>query len=137
MRFVKSFIEWFTTITTAILMVCALTIGLNGSGIPSTFLRDLLIAGAVTALVTTAIFYHEYGTVKTFLVASVLHYLLLCVIMVVIGGMFGWINMNVPGIVMMSVDVAVVYGIVLLFTYVLCKKEADELNQALRERNRE
>lgn len=137
MRFVKSFIEWFTTITTAILMVCALTIGLNGSGIPSTFLRDILIAGVSTSLVTTIIFLHEYKEWKTFLVASLIHFVLLCAIMIFLGGQFGWMNPNVEGVVMMSVDVAVVYGIVLLFTYVLCKKEADELNQALRERNRE
>ncbi len=137
MRFVKSFIEWFTTITTAILMVCALTICLDGSGVPSNILRDLLIAGALTSLVTTIIFLYDYKEWKTFLVASLIHYVLLCVIMIFLGIQFGWMRLDLGGLVMMSVDVALVYAIVVLFTYVLCKKEADELNQALRERNRD
>ncbi len=137
MRFVKSFFEWFTTITTAILIVSALTTALDGSEVPSTFLRDIIIAGAFTSLVTTVIYLHDYKAWNTFLVASLIHYVLLCAIMVFLGIQFGWMQADLDGIVMMSIDVAVVYAIVLLFSFVLSKKEADEMNQALRNRNKE
>ncbi len=137
MRFVKDFIESFTTITTAIVIVCALTIWLGDSGIPNTFLRDLLIASAVTSLVTTLIMGHEYQTWRTYLIATCIHFAVMSVIMIVCGIQFGWIPADIQGAIMMIVEVAIVYVLVVVFLYVLDKKDADTMNQALKERNRQ
>lgn len=97
---------------------------------------QILGAGAVTALLTAAIYSVEFKSRKHFLVMTAIHYVLLCIIMNVLGTAFGWISVTVIGIVMMCVYVAVVYVIVYAITYVLMKKEADALNRALNERNR-
>ena len=55
--------------------------------------------------------------------------------MIGFGIWFDWMNFNLEGIVMMTTSVAAVYLITFLLNYILIKKEADDINEALKERN--
>lgn len=136
LRYIKGFISFFTTITTAILMIGGINFLIfGGETLAVTTPIQILIAGAATALPTTLAFCTDFKRRRSFVIASILHFLSLCVIMNLIGVWFGWMSLSVGNLVMMIVDVAIVYAIVFALTYLLEKKEADELNRALRERN--
>ncbi len=138
MRFFKYFISFFTTITTAILFVVAVSTAMNDS---KTICRNILFhvlgAGAITAFVTALFFYREIKSRKQYLLITAAHYVVLCVIMIFWGLQFGWISLSFNGIIMMIIDVALVYIITALCSYLLLKKEAEEINRALIERNRD
>lgn len=137
MRFLKTFISFFSTITVGILIVCAVNICLSPHYvIPRSILFDILLAGFVTAAVTTAIYSREITSHKQFLLTSAVHYVLLCIIMIGFGVWFGWMDLDIGGVVMMMVSVAVVYALTFLMNYILAKKEADEINKALEQRNK-
>ncbi len=137
LKILKTFLSFFTTITTAILIIVSIDTGLNDyTSIPQNCHLRIIIAGFVTAAVTTAVFSFEIKTRKQYLIITAVHYVLLCGIMVGLGISFGWIDPAVLGIFIMCLYVAGVYGIVSAVMYVLEKKEADELNRALRERKK-
>lgn len=115
----------------------SLVVLLNGySGLSEYITLQILGAGAATALLTTIIYSFEFKSRKHFLVMTAIHYVLLCITMNILGTTFGWTNTTPVNIIAMCIYVAVVYVIVYAITYVLMKKEADELNRALNERNR-
>ena len=137
MKFFKGFLSFFTTITTAIAAVVGIAcLTSSVENCPPYITLQIIGAGALTALITAAVYSFEFKSRKHFIIMTAVHYVLLCGAMDVIGIMFGWISADVSGIVLMSVYVAVVYVIVYTITYILMKKEADELNRALSERNR-
>lgn len=137
MKFLKSFISFFTVITTAILIIVAIDTALAGyESINRYIALQVLGAGAITALVTALIFCVNIKTKKQFFILTTLHYVLLCSVMITLGVWFGWIKFSVLGALMMAIYVAAVYIIVSVLMYILAKKEADELNRALNERNR-
>ena len=137
MKFIKGFLSFFTTITTAITAVvgaCCLMGGVESC--PPYIALQILGAGAVTALITAAVYSFEFKSKKHFIIMTAVHYVLLCVVMNVISIMFGWTSADIGGIAMMCICVAIVYAIVYTITYILTKKEADELNTALNDRNK-
>jgi len=137
MRFIKTFVNYFATITTAILIVCALNIQLTGyESLDKLILWQIIFAGAVTAFVTAVFFLKDIKSMKQYIIVSVIHYFCLCAIMIFFGMQFGWICKDVISCVLMAIMVAFVYGITFLMNYILQKKEADEINKALRERNK-
>lgn len=137
MKFLKAFLNFFTSITTAITAVLSVVVLVSGyEGLSPFITLQILSAGAITALLTAAVYSVEFRSKKHFLIMTAVHYVLLCITMAVLGAVFGWTGTSVPGIVMMCIYVAVVYIIVYAITYVLMKKEADKLNRALNERNR-
>jgi uncharacterized membrane protein len=136
MKYVKSYISFFTAIATAILVIVTIDGAINSYESVSKYLPlEILTASALTALITTVILCREIKTRKQFLISFLLHFLLLCVTMIVLGLMFGWINASFGSIICMIFYVALVYVIVFAINYILAKKEADELNEALNKRN--
>ncbi len=135
MRFLKCFLNLFTTITTAILIVVTvLNLSILETGINGYFLPQILLSGATTALVTAAFFTHEYKKTRGYLIATAVHFVCLCGIMIPFGIWFGWMSADIEDILMMTVSVAAVYAITWVVTYLGAKKEADELNAALKNR---
>ncbi len=135
MNFLKMFLHFFVTITTAIVFVVAIDGAINDyEMIPKYTLLQILGAGVLTALVTTAVFSYEPKTRKQYLIQTAVHYIVLCGIMIGAGIMFGWIDATLFGIMMMCVYVAVVYFIVFVISYLLLKKEADRFNEAINRR---
>jgi uncharacterized membrane protein len=136
MKYIKSYISFFTAIATAILIIVTIDGAINSyDSVPKYLPLEILAASALTALITTIILCREIKTRKQFLISFLLHFLLLCVVMIVLGLMFGWINDSVGSIICMIFYVALVYVIVFAINYILAKKEADELNEALNKRN--
>lgn len=137
MKFLKSFVRFFSTITTCILIVCAVNFFLSDSTeIPGDTLFRILLSGFATALVTAVFYYREIKTHKQFLIIIILHYVLLCGIMIGLGVWFGWMDFDLGGIIMMLVSVAVVYALTMLMNYIVAKKDADEINKMLEQLNR-
>lgn len=137
MKFLKSFVNFFATITTGILIVCAVNFFLSDSTeIPGDTLFQILISGLATALITAVFYYKEIKTHKQFLIILAAHYVLLCGIMIGLGVWFGWMDFNAAGIIMMLISVAVVYGLTILMNYIAAKKDADEINMMLEQMNR-
>lgn len=136
LKYIKGYISFFTTITTAILMIGGINfLAYGAETLSATTPIQILIAGAVTALPTTLTFCTDFKTRGRFVIASILHFLSLCVIMNIIGIWFSWMSLSAGNVIMMIIDVAIVYAIVFALTYLLEKKEVDKLNRALRERN--
>ena len=137
MKFLKSFVRFFSTITTCILIVCAVNFFLSGgTEIPGDTLFRILLSGFATALVTAVFYYREIKTHKQFLIIIILHYVLLCGIMIGLGVWFGWMDFDLGGIIMMLVSVAVVYALTMLMNYIVAKKDADDINRMLEQMNR-
>ncbi len=61
-----------------------------------------------------------------------LHYLVLCLIISVSGIPFGWIGFHLRGSLLMMVSTAVVYAFTYGVAYLSSENNADELNQALK-----
>jgi lysylphosphatidylglycerol synthetase-like protein (DUF2156 family) len=136
MKYIKSYISFFTAIATAILVIVTIDAAINSyESVPKYMPLEILAASALTALITTIILCREIKTRKQFLISFLVHFLLLCVIMIGLGLLFGWIDVSVGNIFCMIFYVALVYVIVFAINYILAKKEADELNEALNKRN--
>lgn len=138
MKFLRLFLSFFCTITTAIVFVMELNIMTADDPIISKYIFvQILLAGFATSLVTSLGFSFDFKSKKSAVIASAIHYLVLCAVMVGLGVWFGWMQFNVDDIISMALSVAIVYVIVFVISYILMKKEADELNKALKERNKE
>ena len=135
MRFIRSFIGYFTTITTTVLALVGITTAIEGyEHLSKYILFQILASGAATAFITTLILCREIRSRKQFLLLSALHYVLLCGTMIGLGLWFDWTERSFVGIALMAFYVAVVYVVVFLTTYFLGKREADAINRALKER---
>lgn len=136
LKFIKCFIQFFTTITTAVLLVVAVTMLVISEPPGDMILVQILISGGATALVTAAFFFKEYKTRKGYLIASGIHFLLICAIMTVIGLWCGWVSPDVLSVLSMVLDVVIVYAITWVSAYIVAKSDADDFNRALDERKR-
>ena len=140
MYFIRKFLSMFPIITTCVLVIAALE-SLDGYIDPLAPVK-VLAAGALTALVTAAVYPYEACSRREFWVRTVIHFVLLLGTMVMLGMWFGWIDLSIIGIGYMSLSVAGVYACVFAVSYFLDKSSADELNRKLaekraRERDRE
>ncbi len=138
MSAIKVFINLFTTITSVITIVCAVNMAfVPDYDVPNAVLWQVLLSGFVTALLTffgIKIFWGTNSKIKL-IILGVIHYILMCAVMIGFGTWFDWMNFDVKGIAMMTISVAVVYLVTLFMNYIIIKKEADDINSALEEYN--
>jgi hypothetical protein len=135
MKYVKSYISYFTAIATAILIIVTIDAAISSYESVSKYLPlDILAASAITAFITMIISCREIKTGKQILILFFVHFLLLSAVMIGLGLLFGWIDASFGSILGMIFYVALVYVIVFAINYILAKKEADELNEALHKR---
>ena len=133
MKKVFEFIKWFFYITTCVLFVCAANIQISGSEtVPTITLWQILLSGFLTALVTVIFRPNEQDSGRDGMIKIIVHYFVLCGVMIGCGCRFGWMDLSLNGIAMMAVSVAVVYLLVFLAVYWLDKKQADEINKKLK-----
>ncbi|MCI8608202.1 MAG: DUF3021 domain-containing protein [Firmicutes bacterium] len=129
------FISWFVSITTGVLIVCAIQFALVGEeSLPGGTLWQILLSGLLTAAVTTALYPRDDCSGKKAAILRVLHYLALCAVMFFCGWMFDWMAFNLSGILMMVVSVGVVYLMTGVCTYLLQKGQAEQMNEKIREK---
>ena len=135
MKRIRNFVKYFFYITVGILLVCGISYALAGiEAVPVEVFGMIFLSSFITTLVTVLILpSEEDGKVKS-CIKFVLHYLALCVIMIFLGQWFGWIKLNLSGIVMMAVDVGLVYLLTFTAYYLIDVKQADEINKMLQEK---
>ncbi len=133
MKFFTDLIRYFVYITTGILFVFIVMMLIEGSeSISIQKLIQIPCAALVTALVTVIIYSKEAIMKKEFYIRIAVHYLLLCVIMVIFGTAFEWINLDFAGIMIMVISTAVIYAFTFAGAYLSAKSEAENLNRALK-----
>ncbi len=133
MKYISEFIKYFCYITTGIVIVSGISV-LQYEKINSVTIIQTVLAGAITALVTTILLAGEPKSKKDILFRMGLHYILLCVIMVIIGFSFNWISKDIFGVIFMVISVGVVYVFVTISYVFTSRKEVNELNKALIEK---
>ena len=131
MELLREVFKWFLYITTGILIVTAIMFSLVGEEtMPVNTLWKILLAGLLTTGVTVCFKpWKNWG-----IVGYICHYTALCVVMIVSGCLFGWMNFNLAGVLGMMIDVAVVYLIAFLTYWLIDLKQAEDINKRLQER---
>lgn len=130
MKYISEFIKYFCYITTGIVIVSGITV-LPNEMIRSATILQSVFAGAITALVTTILLTGEPKSKNDIIFRMGLHYILLCVIMVIVGFVFNWIPRSIIGVIFMVISVGIVYIFVTLTYVFTSRKEVNELNKAL------
>ncbi|MCH5276176.1 MAG: DUF3021 family protein [Lachnospiraceae bacterium] len=135
MRKILEFFKWFFYITTSVLFICAANLALSGVDIISAkMMWNILLSGLITALVTTLLRPDEKDGGKIMIIKIIIHYIVLCVVMIICGHRFGWMEFLLRDIIMMLVSVAIVYFIVFFASFWIDLKRAEEINQKLKEK---
>ena len=135
MNFIKDILKFFTFITTGMVILFIIILLIQGDdGIYLSTLIEIPCAALVTSVLTVLLYPSEVRSKAVYLVRVLLHYLALCVVMVVCGILFGWIDFNVQGILLMVISVAAIYGFTFGVAYLTSKNDADALNRALKEK---
>ena len=93
-----------------------------------------MVSGLATTLLTVAMVYVDTKTVAGGIFKYLGHYVALCAVMIVLGGRFGWINLNVRGIALMMGAVAAVYVLAFGAYYIIDLRSAKQINQRLKEK---
>lgn len=135
MKKIREYVKWYFYITTSILMVTAVIFGLYGAkSLPGATLWQIMLSGLLTTLITVLIVCIDCKSMLGNIVKYFCHYLALCAVMIPLGIWFGWLHMNVSGIIMMLVSVAAVYLLVIGAYYIVDLKAARKMNQRLKEK---
>ncbi len=131
MKLLSEVFKWFLYITTGILIVTAIMFTILGEEtMPINTLWKILLAGLLTTCVTVCFKPWKDWAPWGFLV----HYMALCVVMVICGSMFGWIDFGWSGILFMMIDVAIVYAIAFGTYWLLDLRQAKAINKRLKEK---
>ena len=101
----------------------------------TSIIPQIFIASAATSLVTAG--YFSYNPKKPIsvpvrILLTLAHYLVLCVIILVLGVMFDWFDLTLKGCGSVAATVAMVYVIATVISTVLSKGEANEMTNALK-----
>lgn len=135
MRIFREAIKWFVYITTGILIVVAVNITLAGEEMMlSKTLWEILLSAFLTTIVTVLLFSADETRQHVAYLNLVLHYLALCVVMIICGTWFGWIAFNLAGILLMTISVAAVYLLTFFAYAILDRRQAETINKRLKER---
>ena len=127
--------KWFFYITTCVLIVCAVNLQISGRDlITANVLWQILGSGFLTSLVTVFLRPGEHDSGRQMFIKMILHYIALCIVMMLCGYWFGWMDLTSAGIIMMVVSVAAVYAMVFFSSLWIDMRRADEINQKLKEK---
>lgn len=133
MKFIADLIRYFVYITTGILFVFITILLIDGGSVVSLqTLIEIPCAALVTALVTVIIYSREVIMKRELYIRVAVHYLLLCVIMVILGSAFGWIEFNISGVITMVISTAAIYVFTFEGAYLSSRSDAKKLNKALK-----
>ena len=131
MNKIRTFIHYFITITTGILLIAAISFT-TGSDTPTTAtLWQILLSAGLSALATTILFPDENASKRRIHIGLTLHFISLCTIMILCGRWFGWISSGfLPALAMVGY-VLLVYVFTASTTYLISKKEVALMNAQL------
>ena len=133
MRFLKDLLRNFAYVTTGTVIAFAVYTAIIGvKEVPIIMVAEIPVAGLVTALIATAMLFKEQRTRKGTAAVTVLNYILVSAAMVALGLLFGWIEFEIKQILLMFGCVVFVYAFTVIISYFTLTKEADEINEALK-----
>ena len=133
--FISEFLKWFLIINTGIMLIVWLNI-FKYDNIWVSIIPQIFCASAVTSLVTTAVFSinpKKPLSAPLRILIPVMHYIILCVIIMTLGTLFDWFELSLSGCIAVALSVAGVYFIAAVISYLLSKSEADEMTRALKD----
>lgn len=134
MRRFRTFIECFVAVTTGIVFIAACTFSAQPAAMTHMTLWQILLSAGLCAL-STAIFFPDEQTGKVRLwIAIGLHFVSLCVIMILCGRWFGWIGSSFPEAAAMVGYVVLVYAFTSSVSYLIERRQVTNLNRQLREK---
>lgn len=136
MRKFRFVMDVFTTVTTCVLVAVGLftTVFFPVERIKSTELWQILIVSFLCAV--SVLIYPEDSKARgiSFKIQVVVHYLLINAIVLGFGAWFGWYDLKNPlSVFVMALVIAVIFAVVSGVTWRRSKREAQELNERLRE----
>lgn len=133
MRYVTAIIKNFTFITTGIVILFIILMLIQGDdAVTLTTLIEIPCAALATSVVTVLLYPVEAKTKWAYRLRMLLHYLALCIVMIIMGILFGWIGFKIPDILLMMLSVAAIYAFTFTVTFITLKNDADELNRVLK-----
>ena len=133
--FITDFIKWFLIINTGIMVVVWVNI-FKYDTIWTEIIPQIFAASFLTSLVTTAYFSYNPRkpiSVPVRILLTAAHYLILCVIIMTLGTLFGWFDLTPSGAAIVALSVAGVYFISFVISFALSKGEANEMTMALKQ----
>ncbi len=136
MKKLGEYMKWYLYITTCILIVCAIivTFVYKEESISVAFLWQILGTGLLTTTATVLIRLNRCITRHSYLFGLILHYVVLCVIMIFCGTWFGWMHLDASGVLMMVLAVAGVYILSYGAYSIIDLRQADSINKRLKEK---
>lgn len=134
MNKIRTFIHYFITITTGILLITAINFTTESDAPTSATLWQILLSAGLTALATTVFFPDENASKRRIYIGLTLHIISLCAIMILCGRWFGWISPGfLPALAMVGY-VLLVYAFTAGITYLISKKEVARMNAQLQKK---
>ncbi len=134
MEKLRAFLLCFVTVTTGIVIIGAFTYAAAPAALTPDTLWQILLAAALCALATALFFPSEMAKKLRVWVGTILHFVSLCIIMVLCGRWFGWIDETLTGAAVMVGYVVIVYVFTTAIGYITVKRDADAINRQLREK---
>lgn len=134
MRKLRTFIEYFLTVTTGIVFIAAFSYSSEPEALTSMTLWQILFAAALCALATTLFFPDEGANKIRMRIGIALHFISLCAIMIVCGRWFGWVGPSFKDAAVMVGYVVVVYAFTTGIACLLEVKQAAAMDRQLQER---
>lgn len=135
MKTIGEFIKYYAYITASIVLVMAVILCLSDvEALPKETLWQIILSGLLTTTVTWVSSLVECSSRAGILCSHLIRYVALCAVMIGCGKWFGWLDLDIPGIVMMLLAVATVYLLTLGVAYVTELREANRINQCLQEK---
>ncbi len=133
MRFLKDLLRNFAYVTAGTVIAFAVYTAIIGvKDVPIIMIAEIPLAGFVTAFIATAMLFKEQRTRKGIAAVTVLNYIVVSAAMVALGLLFGWIELEIKQILLMLLCVVFVYAFTVIISYITLKKDADEINETLK-----
>lgn len=135
MKFFTEFLKMFTYVTTGTAIAFAIYTSVVGYEMVAVYtVAEIPLVGIIIALITTATIQREYSTSRGQLLAFVAHYIFVSASMVGLGILFEWVRPVPMEILLMLICVVFVYAFSVAMFFVSMKREAAQINKALKER---
>lgn len=134
MNKIRSFVQCFITVATAILIIAAISYQSHPENLTPDTLWQILLSAGLCALATALFFPEEDASKLRIRVGLVLHFISLCVIMILCGRWFGWVGPGFLDAAIMVVDVIIVYAFTTGITYFISRQEAAQMNEQLKKK---
>lgn len=134
MKKIRQFIECFMTVSTGILILAAFIYPSQPEALTPLTLRQILLSAALCSASTVLFFPDENAGKLRIRVGISLHFLSLCAIMILCARWFRWIGPDFRGAATMVLYVVIIYAFTTGTTYILEKRQANELNDQLQKK---